>query len=153
MFRFAWWPGALGLALLSACTVAAAPPPTASPTPLPSSKVGVADLSGDWLWGEDTPEPGAGPFVACAASRPLSLKQEGQVLTGHLDTCAGPCLMGPPLVGKNEDGQVRLQGEADDLQLTYQAATQHLVGTRNGKPFWAVPFIRSTQPDCANRVY
>jgi hypothetical protein len=151
------WP--LGWALLSACTVAVTPnptpTPTPTPTPLPSSKVSAADLTGDWVWGEGTPPPSAGPLVDCAQSRPFPLKQEGQVLSGHVDICAGPCMMGPALTGTNQDGKVNLKSAdgSEELILSYDARLQQLVGTRGGKPFYAVPFIRSTHPDCANRVY
>jgi hypothetical protein len=139
--------------LLAACSTA--PAVTGSPPPITggqASKVTAADLSGDWSWGEGTPEPSPGPLVACLTGSPMTLVQQGTALTGHIDTCGGPCLQGPALSGSNAGGKVDLAASGEAVSLTFDAKSQHLVGTRNGKAFWAVPFVRSTASNCEGIV-
>jgi hypothetical protein len=114
--------------------------------------VTAADLSGTWSWGQEVPEPSPGPKVACVVGNPLVLSQQGKALTGHADVCGGPCMQGAPLTGTVTENMVVLSSDAEKFQLTFDPKTQHLVGTRNGKPFWAVPFKPSGAPECANIV-
>lgn len=139
--------------LLAACSTA--PAVTSSPPPITGgqvSKVSAADLSGDWSWGEGTAEPSAGPLVACLTGSPMTLVQQGTALTGHIDTCGGPCLQGATLSGTNQGGTVDLAASGEAVTLTYDAKSQHLVGTHNGKAFWAVPFVKSAAASCESIV-
>lgn len=109
-----------------------------------------ADLSGTWVFGT-TGEPAAGPvFGACGPGNGLRLTQAGDRVTGEETVCAGPCYVPTELEGTFRDGQLSLTGTvpepAEDAgrrvsyALRYEPATGHMVGTRDGQPYWAAPY-------------
>jgi hypothetical protein len=145
---------------LGACTVAVSTPPgpspgvtaSPSPSPAPSSPVTAESVSGSWVFG-DANEPPAGPVVACNPFRLWNLTQDGTNVKGSVLACIGPCAaFTEEVTGTNVDGLLQLSGEAAEspsaqhvpvrYTLRFDAASQHLVGTRNGQPFWAAPFIQ-----------
>jgi len=134
---------------LGACTVAVSTVPGPSPSPAPSSTV-----SGSWVFG-DANEPPPGPVVTCNPFRLWNLTQDGTSVKGSVQACIGPCAaFTEEVTGTNVGGVLQLSGEAADspssqhtpvhYALRFDAASQHLVGDRNGQPFWAAPFIQQT---------
>jgi hypothetical protein len=130
--------------------------PTPSGSPLPTA----ANLSGAWVYG-DANEPPSGPVVSCNPFRLWNLAQMGNAVTATVNACLGPCgAYQEPSQGTAQAGALHLVGasmesplsspSAVSYELSYNAATQHLVGTRNGKPFWAAPFIQQST-DCGAR--
>jgi hypothetical protein len=123
---------------------------TGSPGPVPSSPVSASNLTGRWAFGSRN-EPSPGPVAACTAGQILSLNDQGGALSGGVSVCAGPCDLVETFTGRNANGQVTLQGSfkgnfdskptAVDYALTFNPATQHLVGTRSGTTFWAAPLV------------
>ena len=55
------------------------------------------------------------------------------------------------------DGQFKgnfdVNAEAVSYALRFDAPSQHLRGTRSGKPFWAAPMVKPTDGSCDNRIY
>jgi hypothetical protein len=142
------------LTLLGACTVAVSPAPGPSPSPTASSPVTAANVSGAWVFG-DANEPPTGPVVTCNPFRLWNLTQDGTNVKGSVEACIGPCAaFTEEVTGTNVGGTLQLSGEAAEspsaqhtpvrYTLRFDAASQHLVGTRNGQPFWAAPFIQQT---------
>jgi hypothetical protein len=141
------------LLLVSACTGT----PGTGPSPAPTATAGTpaptaADLTGRWLVGT-AGEPPAGPVAQCQASTVWNLVQTGEAVKGDVDYCAGPCLADTEgTTGTNRAGRVVLSGtyrgggspEPVAYDLTFDAASGHLRGTRNGAPFWAAPYRQLT---------
>ncbi|HEY9722084.1 MAG TPA: hypothetical protein V6D47_08720 [Oscillatoriaceae cyanobacterium] len=151
-----WIVAASAVASLAACAAGGLPGPV--PTPEPSVTVSAQDLSGQWVFGSAN-EPSPGPVVACNPFKIWNLTQTGSQLKGSVNACLGPCAaFTEETTGANDAGQVALSGESADTptgprqpvtyQLHFDAATQHLIGTRNGQPFWAAPFVKQTSPTC-----
>lgn len=149
----------VGLVACTSLTVAGAPAPTPSgaspsptPSPAPSTSITADNLTGAWVFGSDN-EPPAGPVVACYPFKIWNLAQTGEQLKGSVLACVGPCMAFTEEVqGTNHSGQVQLTGEAAEspsaahtpvtYDLHFDATSRHLVGTRNGQPFWAAPFTK-----------
>ncbi len=111
-----------------------------------------ADLTGNWAFGS-TGEPPAGPvFGECPPGNGLRLGQTGEQVNGEELVCGGPCYVPTELAGTYRDGALALVGvappPAEDAgrrityALRFEARTGHLVGTRDGAPYWAAPFVR-----------
>ena len=132
-----------------------------SPTPKPqvSSPITARDPSGLWTL-HDGANEGSGPDVTC-------LRDQGQLLTltfaddrlqGSLDACVSTCHQLEGLDGSYGQGAAQLVGQAKGNMdptgtpvtyvLKFDGATQHLVGTRNGRPVWLAPFIASKDAAC-----
>lgn len=152
--------GVLGACGPGSGIVGPGPSPSTSSVPSapPSTSVTAEDLSGAWVFGEAA-EPSAGPVVGCYPFKIWNLTQSGTRLTGSVNACIGPCAaFTEETQGTNQNGQVALSGEQADspqgartpvtYQLTFDARTKHLTGTRNGKPFWAAPFIQKSPEAC-----
>lgn len=112
----------------------------------------AADLSGAWAFGS-TGEPPAGPFFGeCPPGNGLQLRQVGDQVSGQELVCGGPCFVPTELAGTYRDGVLALTGvvpaPAEDAgrrfsyALRLEPRTGHLVGTRDGAPYWAAPFVR-----------
>lgn len=150
--------GLLALALALGCSDEALGPALPSPGPKPSSPVSIADLSGAWVFG-DKGEPPAGPVIGCRPDQTLTIQQPGgTAVAASVSLCGGTCRTTEKLSGQNRQGEVQLdgtyQGNLDPqpttvrYRLTYRPETQHLVGTRDGQPFWAAPFLAESGPAC-----
>ena len=111
-----------------------------------------ADLSGQWTFGTSG-EPPAGPvFGECPPGSGLRLTQDGERVSGEELVCGGPCFVPTALTGTYRAGALALTGTVPPpaeeagrevaYALRFDAATGHLVGTRDGKPYWAAPFVR-----------
>jgi hypothetical protein len=155
---------ALALAALAACQapaggvggVAPAGPGQAAASP----KVSAADLTGTWVFGNDG-EPAPGAVATCAPDQVLSLAQEGQRVLGSVNTRTGMVRQLEALEGENVAGKVALTGTyygnalekpSDvDYVLTFDPASQHLRGTREGTAFWAAPWVDPGSPECPAR--
>lgn len=131
-----------------------APLPVASPLRAP---VSARDLSGNWVFGERR-EPPAGAVSTCDPTQSLTLTQSGEAtLSGDVTSCGGKCVKLESFEGTNQDGLVQATGqykgnlsespEPVAYLLRYDATTQHLTGTRNGRPFWAAPWV-TPSPGC-----
>lgn len=149
--------GALLVALSTGCDLPllrqVPPTPAVSASPRP---VTAKDLSGRWVFGTQD-EPSPGPVLGCYPSSLWVLTQNGETLTGGMTTCVGPCGYAyEDFTGSNHDGTVSIIATVHQqpdvppstasYSLTFDARTQHLVGTRNGAPFWAAPF--APRGDC-----
>lgn len=110
------------------------------------------NLTGSWAFGS-TGEPPAGPvFGECPPGNGLRLEQAGEQVNGEEMVCGGPCYVPTSLAGTFRDGALALVGTvpapAEDAgrrityALRFEARTGHLVGTRDGSPYWAAPFVR-----------
>lgn len=127
----------------------------ASPLRAPVSS---RDLTGDWVFGERT-EPGAGAIATCNPPQSLRLTQADEILTGQVSSCSSSCNTIESFQGTNQEGVVQAAGqykgnlsrspEPVTYILRYDAATQHLVGTRNGRKFWAAPWV-TPEPGCGS---
>jgi hypothetical protein len=128
--------------------------PTGSPLPSSSPLPTVANLTGAWVFGE-TNEPAAGPVVSCNPFRLWNLVQVGSNVKASVEACLGPCgAYQEPSQGTNQSGNLHLVGSSSEspmssptpvtYEVSYNVVTQHLVGVRNGKTFWAAPFIQQT---------
>lgn len=157
--------GALLVALTAGCDPSLlrlglpAPGPSGSPSgaPTPSPRpVTAQDLSGQWVYGT-AQEPSPGPVLGCYPSSLWNLTQQGATLSGGMTTCVGPCgYAHEDFMGTNHDGTVSITAKVyqqpdvppatASYSLAFDPRTQHLVGTRNGEPFWAAPFVQKT--DC-----
>lgn len=109
----------------------------------------AADLTHTWYHATGSAEASPGPVRECWTQQTLTLRQTGTALSGELLECSGPCPPAVALTGSNENGTVKLRGVSPlqpertvVLELRFDAASQHLVGTRDGKPFWAAPLVR-----------
>jgi hypothetical protein len=146
--------------VLAGCTVSVVPTPGATGSPVPGSSqrpstapsstpapsastFTLDDLSGSWTFGS-TAEPAAGPVtVRCIgyAATTLDLRQTGTAVTGTEAVCMGPCRLTERLTGMRGPSHLDLTGTAPEGNVTYSldlvASTGHLVGTRNGQPYWA----------------
>jgi hypothetical protein len=143
----------------------AAPPVGAAsvaPGPAPSVAIAADRLEGTWVFG-DKNEPGPGAVLGCQPNQSLILQRTASGYHGSVTTCAGPCLLLEQVDGALAAGQLSLKGTfkgnldpvARDVAylLRFDAATQHLVGTRNGQPFWAAPFVSGPAEQCQQRIY
>jgi hypothetical protein len=130
--------------------------PVAGASPL-RAPVSSRDLSGNWIFGERK-EPGPGAVATCGPSQSLAIAQNDEALNGQVSTCAGGnCNTIETFEGTNQDGLVQGSGqykgnfsqspEPVAYVLKYDANTQHLTGTRNGRPFWAAPWV-TPAPGC-----
>lgn len=116
-----------------------------------TSPIHVGDLTGSWVIGSSR-EPAPGPVATCEPTQTLRLYQEGETLHGDVTICSGDCRTLEAFEGVNRDGSVQLDGRHQGNQmdqseevayrLTWNPETQHLVGTRNGEPFWAAPWVQ-----------
>jgi hypothetical protein len=135
--------------------------PGVSPSPRPSSPISAANLSGAWVFGESN-EPPAGPVYACTAGQLLSINDQGGALSGGVSICGGPCMLRETFTGRNTKGVATFDGEFQgnlapvaetvSYTLTFDPKTQHLVGTRSGRPFWAAPLVQPSKQECADVV-
>ncbi|WP_437516851.1 hypothetical protein [Sorangium sp. So ce1099] len=118
-----------------------------------SSSAAEADaLTGLWSYREG-PEPPPGPIDHCSVGNHLKLRQTGEALTGEEAICAGPCYPGFTLQGTIKGRRVHLEGTTAPVdqssektvhrvyELSWNPDTQHLTGTRDGRPFWAARFM------------
>lgn len=146
--------GLLALFVLAACTeeVPSGTGPDGVTPAQATSPVHIGDLTGRWVIGSNR-EPGAGPVVACEPDQTLQIYQEGEVIHGDVAVCGGgECRTLEAFEGVNRYGAVQLDGrhqgnqmdrpEEVSYRLTFDAKTQHLVGTRNGQRFWAAPWVQ-----------
>lgn len=159
--------------LLFACvedppgSTVAMPPPGAIAASVPP--VSAANLSGQWVFGDGT-EPAPGPVVTCEPAQTLTLYQQGGSLHGDVKTCSRPCTTPADcedacktleaFEGVNSDGTVTLKGKfsgnqldrAEDVEyaLRFDPQTRHLVGTRDGRAFWAAPWGRPIGRRCSD---
>lgn len=135
------------------------------PTPavVPSSPVTVGNLTGDWYGAEQ--DMAAGPMYLCnfSARYILSLRQDGETLSGTLKfrSYVGLGVFQHPEVftGENVGGVVSMSGvekvppraqppkpEAlHQYRLQFNEETQHLEGFRDAQPVWLIPIV---YPDC-----
>jgi hypothetical protein len=126
--------------------------------PLPALSE-VDPLSGWWSYGTG-PEPPPGPRHDCSPGSYIDLYQKGQALTGTAYVCSGPCGLVSSLRGTVVDARVHLEGHRPDAtpahliyELSWNPGTQHLTGTRNGEPFWAVRYVKDESAHCQGRIY
>lgn len=122
-----------------------------------TTSISAENLSGTWIFA-DTVEPPAGPVVGCVAANSMTLTQAGTTISGKVSFCNGPCRPGGEDFKGTVDGlSVTMNGTSDPgipeagvgvvtYTLKFDPTTQHLVGTKNGQPFWAAPFV--AKPDC-----
>ena len=127
------------------------------------SPVSVDNVTSGWLIGS-VDEPAAGPVAGCYPREVWQLEQKGEQVTATLDRCVGPCEPSPESAqGTNRAGRLQLEGtyqlagsnqppERVVYDLTYNPQTRHLTGTRNGRPFWAAPFVRKSSEDCGPAI-
>lgn len=123
------------------------PPASPTPAPSPGTSVTAADVSGPWVFGTTNEPPAGAVPTRCIgyAATTLNLTQTGTNLTGTVSQCMAVCRLTENLSGTNDHGHVHLTGTAtaDGTAVTYDLdfnpTTKHLVGTRNGQPFWAAP--------------
>lgn len=118
--------------------------------PLAGPSVGVANLTATWVFG-DRNEPGPGAVATCAPAQTLAIFQEGQALNATVTRCAGTCAQIETLEGQNVAGAITLAGsfkgnlqdnpERVSYTLTFDPATRHLRGKRDGASFWAAPWV------------
>jgi hypothetical protein len=118
--------------------------------PVAGPSVGVANLTADWVFG-DRNEPGPGAVATCAPAQRLTIVQDGQALSASVTRCAGGCKQIELLEGENVAGKVTLAGsfqgnlqenaEGVSYALTFDPASKHLRGTRDGSSFWAAPWV------------
>lgn len=165
MFR---WLMLLSL-LLWAC-VEETPGQTGS-APLPAGAsappVSAEDLSGAWVFGDGSP-PAPGPVETCLPLQTLTLYEQGDAIHGDVQTCSrrceppddctGACKTLEAFEGVNRAGEVTLsgkfqgnqgdQGEPVTYALRFDPETRHLVGTRNGRAFWAAPWAKPPARRC-----
>ena len=115
------------------------------------------DLTGAWAFGTSG-EPPAGPiFGECPPSNGLRLEEAQGQVTGEELVCGGPCYVPTTLAGSRVGDRLTLVGtvpppaEAAGRQVTYDlrfdAGSGHLVGTRDGAPYWAAPYVRLAGED------
>lgn len=157
--------------LLFACVEDPPGSTVATPGPLVASvaPVSASDLSGAWVFG-DGQEPAPGPVVTCAPTQTLTLYHTGGTLHGDVQTCSRPCDTPEDcreacktleaFEGTGRDGAVSLAGKYHGNQLdrsepvtyalTFDPATRHLVGTRNGRAYWAAPWGKPTARRCGD---
>jgi hypothetical protein len=136
-------------------TGGASPGPRA--TTAPTTTVTAENLSGNWVFGSRN-EPPAGPVATCVPGQVLAISDQSGDVSGGVSVCAGPCDKVETIVGTNTKGRLIMQGEFGGnlsekptdvgYDLTYNPATRHLVGTREGVAFWAAPLY--TPKDCEN---
>lgn len=151
-------PGATGVATPAPGAVSASVPP-----------VSVSNLSGAWVFGDGKP-PAPGPVVTCQPAQTLTLYQQGGSLHGDVQTCSRPCDTPQDCVeacktfeafeGVNSEGVVTLKGKfsgnqldrSEDVEYTlkFDPETRHLVGTRNGRAFWAAPWGKPAGRRCSD---
>ncbi len=150
------WPlaAALLLAGVAACqepgAAGGAAGTGAAAAPVAGPSVGVANLTADWVFG-DRNEPGPGAVTTCAPAQRLTIVQEGQALSASVTRCAGGCTQIELLEGENVAGTITLAGsfqgnlqenaERVGYALTFDPASKHLRGTRDGGSFWAAPWV------------
>jgi hypothetical protein len=135
--------------------------PGVTPSPRPSSPISADNLSGTWVFGESG-EPPAGPVYACTAGQLLTINDQRGALSGGVSICGGPCALRETFTGKNTKGVATFEGEFQGniapvaevvtYRLTFDPQTQHLVGTRSGRPFWAAPLVAPSKAECADVV-
>ncbi len=148
----------LAVAVTCACTVSVAGPDTPSTSPKPSasaspkaiaSKVSATNLSGAWIYGaKDEPPAGAVAPDCPQVAHPFNLAQSGEEVTGSWSCGLCTVEMVGKITGKNVAGKVTLTmtgTNAGAYDLKYVAATQHLVGTVDGKPYWMAPLAEDAQ--------
>ncbi|MBU6429601.1 MAG: hypothetical protein KGR26_11355, partial [Cyanobacteria bacterium REEB65] len=95
----------------------------------------------------------------CYPFKIWNLTQNGDAVHGSVLACVGPCsAFTEETDGIDASGSLTLSGEAKDnpaasgsavtYSLSFGTQSQHLVGTRNGQPFWAAPFIQKPASMC-----
>lgn len=157
--------GAIALLIagaILACGPAPAPTPVSSvsaePAATPGTPVSAQNLTGTWLFGTQN-EPSPGPVLGCYAFKLWKLEQTGSAVTGDVLACIGPCsAYTEGTQGVNTGGHLTLTGNERPspsaspapvtYDLTFDARTGHLTGTRNGAPFWAAPFVQRPRSEC-----
>lgn len=115
-------------------------------------------------------DTGPGAYVVCQLDQQLTLTYQDGRLQGSLDSSAGLASKEESLDGTYDGstGQATLTGTINGnltngstgdtstdvkasaviYQLTYDPATQHFTGTRNGAKVWAIPFVADTSAAC-----
>jgi hypothetical protein len=146
---------ALGIATQASCVSTPPVPDPVAPRHADVPRVELlapaVDLSGGWATGSAN-EPPAGPVVqhpSCAYNPAVWIVQQSG---NTLKTWAFPesfnqgikrAEPGPervvPSPGTISGAEVLIADAETRLVLRYDAASGHLRGTRNGKPFWAAP--------------
>lgn len=111
-----------------------------------AAPVTADDLRGAWVFGSSS-EPAPGAVSTCGPDQTMTITADGAVVSA----CTSSCRTLETLTGQNQAGHLQLTGSyqgnlekqptAVSYDLRYDAATQHLVGTRDGQPFWAAPLI------------
>jgi len=120
-----------------------ATPPVAAEPGQPTA----ANLSGNWIFRAGVPEPAAGPLArACYRQNWTNVRREGA--TYVMETVCPVCDMMPnPLKGPIQPGRLALQSERGSrIEMTYDAATGHLLGTLDGEPGWGAPLSEKVAP-------
>ena len=136
---------------LASCGVSRPPAVTSAPSDTTTRPLltPATDLTGSWATG-DSNEPAAGPIVlrpSCAYNPAVwIIQQEGSSLkawTFPESFNQGIVRNGPglarvtPATGTISGYDVSIADGDVRFELTFDATTGHLRGTRNGKPFWA----------------
>ncbi|HEY9854896.1 MAG TPA: hypothetical protein V6D05_04100 [Stenomitos sp.] len=153
--------GTLLIGLMAGCDspllrqiVQASPTPSVPPPSAPP--ITAENLTGQWVYGT-TNEPSPGPVAGCYPWSLWILAQSGPTISGGMTTCVGPCgYAHEDFTGTNSVGTVSITAmvyqqpgvppSTASYSLVFDPRTQHLVGTRNGEPFWAAPFMQKN--DC-----
>lgn len=140
-------------------TAPLADPSAGVPVTAPES-ASMPTLDGRWVFGTGD-EPGAGAVSGCAPSNSIEWAQEGTFVQARVQTCQDNCYVEETLKGSaNANGTVALTGFAApapgvggaatpvSYNLSWDPATGHLRGVKDGQTIWAAPYQPASGAYC-----